>query len=101
MFEENVKNSTDHNFEQGKEFNIVLPMKQTVSAQVNNDCAVDEPELSVAYEPNESVSSDDYKTADNDCSETESDNEIVLPNNEPYRTRGGRVVKPPNRYGWN
>lgn len=43
--------------------------------------------------------SDAYETADSDCYETESDNEIVLPTNDFIRS--GRIVKPPSRYGWN
>lgn len=100
LFEENIKNSANCNLKQMKEINIV-PMQQMISAELKNDCEVDEQELPVALGPNESASSDAYETAGSECSETESDNDIVEPNNKSYKTRSGRIVKPPSRYGWN
>lgn len=101
IFEENVKTNKECNLEKMKEIKIVPPVKQSITIP-ENICEAKEPQLPVAVESNESVFSDEYETAGSGDSETDesvSNNEIELNlNNEPYRTRSGRTVRPPIRY---
>lgn len=108
LFEENIGSGGANITDQMKEIVIVPPTCQGQVApegdnDVNNDCEVDEPELPVVVEADEASSSDNYETAGDNDSETDSDGAgapQMMPANVPYRTRYGRNVRPPQRYGW-
>lgn len=101
LFEENIRNRYS---EELKEIQVIKPTNKPNNeiVPVHNDiCEADESELTAGI--HNDTSSDEYETAGSDVSEAENEIEIELPlaNNEgPYRTRSGRIVKPPVRYGF-
>lgn len=102
LFEENIKRDcNDPN--KFKEIRIVPPAGGNNAAHENN-CEANEPELPVEIDLNGSASTDEYETAGSDGSGTDSENEISMHEPvlmDPYRTRSGRTIRAPQRYGWN
>lgn len=110
-YEENVKSGSLNDL---PEIRIVKPTtdnvrqnNRNVSQQNENPTEiviVDEPELSAEPIIEQDYSSSEYETAGSDGSEASggSDNDISIEpaNEEHYRTRSGRIVRPPKRYGW-
>lgn len=102
LLEENIGNNTQCNPQNMREVLIIPPVNQTAQQNENN-CEVNEPDLTVVMDPDEYISSDEYETAGSDVSEAECDDNNVIPNvteTASYKTRSGRVVRPPQRYGW-
>lgn len=103
MYEENVKSS---NLDNLPEIQIVKPSDNVTNEMQNgqtNDVIVNEPELP-AEEQYDYLSSE-YETAGGESSEASSDSEaemIAEPiiEDNTRRTRSGRAIRPPQRYGW-
>ncbi|XP_055314022.1 uncharacterized protein LOC129575118 [Sitodiplosis mosellana] len=113
MFEENVKSGQSNNL---PEIQIMHPVQETVNNDDANDSRIidtpannvsaDELDLSVNLGNN---SSSEYDTAEGENSEASSGSDsevsaqpdIRAPNvQQEYKTRSGRSVRPPQRYGW-
>lgn len=103
LLEEDIGRNNQCNNENGGKA-LIIPPRIEVTPRNEHNCEVDESELQPVFEPNESITSDEYETAGSDDSETEIDNYDVttdIMGTAPYRTRSGRTIRPPVRYGWN